>query len=338
MWETCRTERFAPGKERQNHKLTGAGMPLVGQRHQGRGELADRLGVSERTLRRDIEQLRELGYHVTAERGYDGGYSLEAEGNLPPLLLDDDELVVLAVGLREVTARTAAHTTETALSALAKLEQLLPARLRRRVSALQSHTMPAVSDSAPSTAPDMIARLTLCSRDGERVRFGYTDATDTRTTYSVEPHCLISTEQGWYLVAWELNGESWEAFRINRIDSFVATGTRFEPRELDVRRAAEITDVATVRFARGHVGLLRLHAPMEELPARVGAWAQDARAESETTTLLPISADHLPHLIFGIAWIPDDYEFEIVEPPELAAFAHSLGARLLRADSSTQQR
>ncbi|NYH77270.1 putative DNA-binding transcriptional regulator YafY [Actinopolyspora biskrensis] len=300
-------------------------------------ELADRLGISERTLRRDIDQLRELGYHVTAERGYDGGYSLEAGGNLPPLLLDDDELVVLAVGLRAVAARAAEHTTETSLSALAKLEQLLPARLRRRVSALQSHTMPAVSESSSSATPEMIARLALSSRDGERVRFGYTDATGTRTACSVEPHCLISTEQGWYLVAWDPHGESWGAFQINRIDSFVATGTRFGPHELDVQRATEIANAAAARFARGHVGLLRLHASVEELYAQVGAWAQDARAESETTTLLPISADHLPDLVFGIAWMPDDYEFEIVEPPELAAFARSLGARLLRAGSSTQR-
>ncbi|WP_181188240.1 helix-turn-helix transcriptional regulator [Actinopolyspora mortivallis] len=296
-------------------------------------ELAERLGTSERTLRRDIDQLRELGYRVTAERGYHGGYSLEAGANLPPLLLDDDELVVLAVGLRTVAARAVEHTDETALSALAKLEQLLPARLRRRVSALQSHTLPVGPGPSSSTAPEMIARLALASRDSERVRFGYTQATGTRTTCFVEPHCLISAEQGWYLVARDPHEESWEAFRVNRIDSYVATGERFSPHELDTRCATEIANAAAARFARRHVGLLRIHAPLETLRSRFGAWVQDARAESSTTTLLPISADNLPELVFGIAWIPEDYPYEILESPELAAFARSLGSRLLHAAS-----
>lgn len=212
-------------------------------------DLAERLRISERTLRRDIDQLRELGYRVSSERGYDGGYSLEAGADLPPLLLDDDELVVLAVGLRAVATRGIEHTNETALSALAKFEQLLPARLQRRVSALQSHTMPAgpAGESASSAAPETIARLALASRDSERVRFGYTDVTGTRRACFVEPHCLISAEQGWYLIGWDLHAKSWEAFRVDRLDSYVATGTRFVPKELDARRATEIASAAAAR-------------------------------------------------------------------------------------------
>lgn len=300
-------------------------------------ELAARLGVSGRTLRRDIEQLRELGYNVTADRGYDGGYSLEPGTQLPPLLLDDDELVVLAVGLRTVAARTVGKTDETALSTLAKLEQLLPSRLRRKVAALQSHTHPMWIESASSAQPELIARLALACRDSERVRFGYTDATETTRTHFVEPHSLISAERGWWLVAWDLSDDAWYAFRVTNIDSYVATGTRFTPHDLDSYQAGEIVTAAEVRFARRYVGLLRIHAPVEELRAQLGTWVQETTAESPSTTLLPISADYLPKFVFGIAWIPD-HEFEIVEPDELAEFARSFGSRLLRAASRDDDR
>ncbi|MBB6170186.1 putative DNA-binding transcriptional regulator YafY [Nocardiopsis mwathae] len=298
--------------------------------------LAADLGVSERTLRRDIDRLREAGYRITAERGAGGGYSLEPGAALPPLLLDDDELVVLAVGLRSVTARGVGHSDLTALSALAKLEQLLPSRLRRRVSALQSHAFPDEGGSAPSAAPDLIAQLALACRDSERVRFRYTDANGAIESYFVEPHCLVSVEHGWYLVAWEIDGGTWEAFGVNRMDSYFATAARFPPHGLSQERAAEIAHVAAGRFARGHVGLLRIHAPLEELRAVAGPWARDATAETDSTTLWPISADQLQGLAFGIAWIPEEYEFEVLEPAELRSFIRSFGTRLLRATHDSQ--
>ncbi|RNL83349.1 helix-turn-helix transcriptional regulator [Halostreptopolyspora alba] len=298
-------------------------------------ELAARVGVSERTLRRDIDRLRELGYRVTAERGRGGGYSLQAGTDLPPLLLDDDELVVLVAGLRTLAAGGGDHADDTALSALAKLEQLLPGRLRRRVSALQSATVARGSRPASTPAPELLAQLALACRDAERVRFGYTGVSGTRAAHLVEPHCLVSVEQDWYLVAWEVRGGAWEAFRVNRVDSYVATGERFTGHELDPERAGEIAAAAAVRFARRHVGLLRVHAPLGVLRERVGAWAREATAETDTTTLWPISADHLPGLVFGLAWLPEEYDFEVLESSELRAFVRSLGTRLVRATTGS---
>ncbi|QKW32431.1 HTH domain-containing protein (plasmid) [Nocardiopsis flavescens] len=301
-------------------------------------ELATRLDVSERTLRRDIDQLRELGYRIVAERGSGGGYSLEPGADLPPLLLSDDELVVLAVGLRTIAARGTGHTNETALSTLAKLEQLLPKRLRRRVSALQSHTLPQGPELTPSASPELIAQLALACRDSERIRFAHTGPGATTRKHFVEPHCLVSTDQGWYLVAWELDQATWEAFRVGGMSSYFATGARFNAHTLSPGRATEIANAAAARSARRHVGLLRIHAPLEELRSQVGAWAQGATAETDTTTLWPISADHLPELTFGISWIPEKYDFEVLEPPELRSFLRSFSARLGRATEAGDHR
>lgn len=298
-------------------------------------ELAAKLGVSGRTLRRDIDQLRELGYRVAAERGVEGGYSLTPGAVLPPLLLDDDELVVLVVGLRTVTAQGWEDADETASSALAKLEQLLPSRLRRRVSALQSHTLTQVLSSAASPEPEVLAQLALACRDGERVRFGYTDASGTRENHWVEPHRLVLAEQGWYVVAWELDRQVWEAFRVDRVDRLFATGARFAAHALGPERATEIAQAAAQHFVRRYVGLLRIHAPLAELRERVGAWSQGATIETDTTTLWPISGDHLQDLVFGLAWIPEEYEFEILGPPELRAFVRSFGTRLTRSATGT---
>jgi len=305
---------------------------LQARRFWAGAELASRLGVSARTLRRDIERLRELGYGVVAERGRDGGYSLEPGSTLPPLLLDDDELVVLAVGLRAVTVGGAEDTGETALSALAKLEQVVPSRLRRRVLALQSHTLPRGPDAAAAPVADLVARLALACRDGERVRFGYTGADGTWERHLVEPHRLVSVDAGWYLVAREPGeGEQWTAFRVNRMDSCTATGTRFTPQAAEAERPQEIAYAAAATFARRHVGLVRVYAPLAELRETTGPWAQGAREETATTTLFPVSADHVQDLLYGFSWIPEGYDYEVVEPSALRAQVRSFGERLLRA-------
>ncbi|MBE2997917.1 WYL domain-containing protein [Nocardiopsis sp. HNM0947] len=305
---------------------------LQARRFWSGGELADRLGVSARTLRRDVDRLRELGYGVSAERGPEGGYTLEPGSTLPPLVLDDDELVVLAVGLRAVTVGGVEDTGETAVSALAKLERVIPSHLRRRVLALQSHTVPHGPGEASAPVTGLVARLALACSDGERVRFGYTGADGTWNRYLVEPHRLVSADEGWYLVAHAPGGPNgWTAFRVARMDSFTATGSRFTPEEAEAERAEEIAYAEATTFGRSHVGLLRVHAPLAELREAAGPWAHEAWEESATTTLWPVSADHVQQLFYGLSWIPEGFDFEVVEPPELRDRVRAFGERLLRS-------
>ena len=215
-------------------------------------ELAERLGVSPRTLRRDVDRLRELGYPVTAHRGVDGGYQLASGAALPPLVLDDEEAVALTVSLRIATQGAAAqgatiHGTtgqdavdhgimaEAAARALAKVTQVMPARLRRRVEALAAMTESASWDAARAGQatgidPDVLASAALACRDTERLHFAYGAASGERTERHVEPHRLVALDRHWYLVAYDLLRNDWRSFRLNRVIGVPRpTGARFRP-------------------------------------------------------------------------------------------------------------
>ena len=197
-------------------------------------DLAARLEVSIRTLRRDIDRLRELGYPVLANRGVAGGYQLEAGATLPPLLLDDEEAVGLAVALQTAAQESVAGIAESSLRALAKLTQVLPPRLRRRVDALRTATeVPAwrSSEVAGLSDPESLVRIALACRDSERLTFGYRSATDATTEREVEPHRLVSLGRRWYLVAYDLDRHDWRSFRMDRIDDPKCTGQHFRARE-----------------------------------------------------------------------------------------------------------
>ncbi|MGH8964439.1 MAG: helix-turn-helix transcriptional regulator, partial [Actinomycetes bacterium] len=204
-------------------------------------ELADRLGVSVRTLRRDIDRLRELGYPVEASRGVDGGYQLAAGAALPPLVLDDEEAVALAVGLQAAAQGGVSGIAETSVRALAKVVQVMPPRLRRRVDALRAMTVPAgFGSSAPEVDADLLTVLAQACRDAERVMFGYTSASGDVTSREVEPLRLVSLGRRWYLVAYDLLRHDWRSFRLDRVVDGGArrTGARFRPRELPAEDAA----------------------------------------------------------------------------------------------------
>src|SRR3954453_19128123 len=195
-------------------------------------ELAGRLGVSGRTIRRDVERLRELGYPVDAVTGPAGGYRLHAGTAMPPLLLDDDEAVAIAVGLRTAAGASVTGIEETAVRALVKLEQVLPAHLRRRVQALQVATTTFSFGGGPQVDPQSLTILAAACRDNERVRFAYTarDRADSRR--DVEPHALVNAGRRWYLVAWDRGRDAWRTFRVDRIAKPAAAGARFAPRRL----------------------------------------------------------------------------------------------------------
>src|SRR5579871_763622 len=188
-------------------------------------ELADRLEVGPRTIRRDVDKLRSLGYPVEASPGVAGGYRLGAGGELPPLLLDDAEAVAVAVGLRTAASGSIAGIEETSIRALAKLEQVLPGRLRRRVSALSDATSAFVADG-PRIDADVLATLAGSCRDCVRMRFAYVDRADTPSQRHTEPNALVHSGTRWYLVAFDLDRDDWRTFRIDRIRGRLRPGDR----------------------------------------------------------------------------------------------------------------
>ena len=179
-------------------------------------ELATRLGVSTRTIRNDVGRLRGLGYPVYARPGVAGGYRLGTGAALPPLLLDDEEAVAVAVGLRTAASGSIAGIEETSVRALAKLQQVLPSRLRRRVSAFQAYALP-IPSRGPQADPDVLTVIAGACRDHERLRFDYRAHSGAASRRAVEPYRLVNYQQRWYLVAWDTERHARRTFRVDRI-------------------------------------------------------------------------------------------------------------------------
>ncbi|MER7468118.1 YafY family protein [Streptomyces sp. NPDC097981] len=195
------------------------------------GELADRLGVTLRTIRRDIDRLRELGYPVESTTGRTGGYRLAAGADLPPLLLDDEEAVAIATALRTATSGVSG-IAESAVRALAKLEQVLPARLRHQVAAIHAATTTVPWDRGPGADPSALAVLAAACRDHEIVTFTYPSRSGGTAPRRVEPHSLVVAGTRWYLIAYDTDRTDWRTFRVDRLTYPVPTGHRVTPREL----------------------------------------------------------------------------------------------------------
>jgi predicted DNA-binding transcriptional regulator YafY len=192
-------------------------------------ELAARLGVSTRTVRNDIDRLRGLGHPIQGRPGMAGGYRLATDGALPPLVLDDDEAVAVAVGLRTAANGSIAGIEEPAVRALAKLHQVLPARLRSRITAFQSHTL-FMPTRVPHADTDVLTLITSACRDHERLRFDYRSHSGTANRCSVEPYRLVNDQRRWYVLAWDTDRDDWRTFWVDRIVPRIRTGPRFTPR------------------------------------------------------------------------------------------------------------
>src|SRR5438876_5698505 len=192
-------------------------------------ELADRLEVSGRTVRRDVERLRRLGYPVESLTGPAGGYRLRAGSAMPPLLLDDEEAIAIAVGLRSAAGASVAGIEETAVRALVKIEQVLPAHLRRRVRALGSATV-TLPVPGPTVDPQALTVIAAACRDSECLRFRYRSRDGADSRRDVEPHALVNRGRRWYLVAWDRRREDWRTFRVDRLTRPASTGARFATR------------------------------------------------------------------------------------------------------------
>jgi predicted DNA-binding transcriptional regulator YafY len=284
------------------------------------GELCDRLEVSPRTLRRDIDRLRELGYPVHATRGVAGGYRLEAGAALPPLLLDDEEAVAIAVGLRTAASGPVAGIEETSVRALAKLEQVLPTHLRRRVHALQSNIEPLSYWRGEPVDPETLTVLAQACRDDERLRFEYRTREGETATRSVEPHRLVPVGRRWYLVAWDVQRDAWRTFRVDRIHAPRASGTRFKAREL-ADAAAFVRD-SLGSMPRRYEAVITVHEPAED----TAAFARRYGGSIDEQGRLRIAGDSLPWLAALIALL--DAGFEVHEPPELVDRLRTLKERL----------
>jgi predicted DNA-binding transcriptional regulator YafY len=314
-------------------------------------ELAGRLGVSARTLRRDVDRLRELGYPVAAHPGVDGGYQLAPGAALPPLMVDDEEAVALAVGLRLATQGaatpqdtgaqdttgqdTADHGTvaEAAARALAKVTQVMPARLRRRAEAVAAMTESASWGNVGQAAainPDVLASAALACRDAERLRFGYGAASGERTERHVEPHRLVALDRRWYLVAYDLLRNDWRSFRLDRVIGVPQpTGARFRPRELPAADAAEFVR----RNANAAPGKWQVTAVIEAPDAvvreRIGRWATIEEHGPGRCLVTMAPGDNLdwPVIALGMAGA----DFRVIDPPELTERVADWGARFTRA-------
>jgi predicted DNA-binding transcriptional regulator YafY len=294
-------------------------------------ELAERLDVTTRTVRKDVERLRRLGYPVHATPGAAGGYRLGPGAHLPPLLLDDDEAVAVAVGLRTAAGRGVSGIEESSVRALAKLEQVLPSRLRRRVGALQAYTVP-FEGWGPTVDPETLTAIAGACRDQVRLRFAYRTPDGTTSRRLVEPHRLVHTGRRWYLAAWDCDREDWRSFRVDRIEPGPSTDRRFEPREPPYGDAAKYVARAISSQRDRYQASVILHAPVEAVAAQVPHAVGTLEAIDDQSCLLRTGADWLGGLAVYVANIGVD--FTVLDPPEFAAVVRDLGELFTRAATS----
>jgi predicted DNA-binding transcriptional regulator YafY len=293
-------------------------------------ELAERLGVSERTLRRDIERLRELDYRVEAVRGVAGGYQLQPGSDLPPLIFTSDEAIALAVALQAAVATTSlAGMTDLTVAAFAKLEQVLPSRLRDRVRAVRASavsTAPIGTDSGVD--PDLLAVLAMACRDHEMLRLSYRAGDGTESRRRVEPTHLVQHSRRWYLLCWDLERQDWRSLRVDRIGDVQPTARRVPPRSLPegLDPAGFIIRALGGAVAPSYVATIRIEAPLAVAVDYLGDYTSGLEADGPDHTRWTIRSDRLEVLTGALTWLP--WDFEVLEAPELAAFVQRFADRV----------
>jgi predicted DNA-binding transcriptional regulator YafY len=291
-------------------------------------ELAERLEVSGRTIRRDVERLRGLGYPVESLTGPAGGYRLRAGAAMPPLLLDEGEAIAIAVGLRTAARSSVAGIEETSVRALVKLEQVLPKHLRRRVAALGSATV-AGSVTGPTVDPQHLTTIAAACRDSECLRFEYRSRDGAATRRELEPHSLVNLGRRWYLVGWDRRREDWRTFRVDRISRPAATGTRFTARTLPVKDAAAYVEQSIAGAGNRYEARVTVHAPADEIAKRI-PWVAGALEPIDAHRCEYRTSDYdLDWLALRIAMLGVDVDVD--GPPELMAQLDTLAGRLRRA-------
>jgi predicted DNA-binding transcriptional regulator YafY len=307
---------------------------LQGRRDWTSTELAERLGVTTRTIRNDMSRLRELGYPIDARHGVAGGYRLGRGGSLPPLLLDDDEAVAIAIGLRSAASGAVDGIEESSLRALAKLQQVLPSRLRRRVSAFGSHALP-VPAGGPRSDPEVLTEIASACRDQERLRFDYQAHSGTASRRDVEPYRLVNDRRRWYLVAWDLGRDDWRTFRVDRIALRPPPGPRFTPRPQppDEEIAARVARGAAQAPWRYRARVI-VRAPAQHVRDRLPVPLEVTPVGEDRCVFEP-GSDHPQMLALYLGLLNAD--FTVTNSPELVSALGELAARYQRAvESSTE--
>jgi predicted DNA-binding transcriptional regulator YafY len=286
--------------------------------------------VDARTIRRDIDRLRELGYAIEASPGLGGGYQLKAGSSLPPVLLDDEEAVTVAVAVR-AAASSVGKMEETAVGLLAKLDQLLPSRLRKRASALHSVT---ISLTSAETAPaiELLTQIAAACRDHLKLRIDYRDRAGNVTSRAIEPMRLAHTGRLWYLVAFDPQRKDWRTFRMDRVERLTATGPRFTPREFpgDI---AEYVSRSIRQVPYRYRVRIKLTGSLTELAKQIPSWCGVLEALDGESCILSTGADSIEALAAQIVLAGTD--FAILDAPELVAELRKIAARLDRATRAT---
>lgn len=300
-------------------------------------ELARRLAITPRTLRRDIDLLREIGYRIVAERGVTGGYRLEAGERMPPLLLTDDESVAVAVGLRVAATHGLVDGEDTTLSALAKFEQVLPPTLRERVNALGRFVTTA-SPRDVRVPAEILGQLALACRDRERIRFHYTARDGTESDRVAEPAALVAAERAWYLVAWDVRREDWRTFRVDRLSRFFGTRVSFPERTLPTEDAAQFVR-SSIASANGGATVERAAAviSIDERGMRewFGPWSDAVEVIDSETVRWTITGDSVESMIAALAWVPPGVAYRLEGSPAFLEAARAFAGRLAGAADVT---
>jgi predicted DNA-binding transcriptional regulator YafY len=288
--------------------------------------------VGPRTIRRDVEKLRSLGYPVAAAPGVAGGYRLGAGGELPPLLLDDAEAVAVAVGLRTAASGSIAGIEETSVRALAKLEQLLPSRLRRRVSALTDATS-AFGVDGPQIDAELLATIAGVCRDGVQLHFGYVAKDDSATKRNTEPSAVVYSGHRWYLVAFDIDREDWRTFRMDRIQGRVRAGKRGQRRTVPGGDPAAFVKQQLRMAGTGEgpatPGRIRLHLAAAQATRRIPGRYATVEPDGEHACIVTTRGAWSRNFLVWMALL--DEPMEVLDPPELVEISRALVERLAAA-------
>lgn len=291
-------------------------------------ELAERLGVTGRSVRRDVDRLRDLGYPVHASKGHGGGYQLGAGAALPPLLLDPEEAVAMAVCLRVAAGGSVAGVGESALRALSKLDQVMPARLRSQVSAVHDATVTLTSGHSDTPVePDVLMTLARACRDHEHVTAGYVDIRGNATARRLEPYQLVTTGRRWYLLTYDRDRQDWRSLRLDRMSDVRALGSTFTPR--DAPDAASYVRRAISSSPYRYVARVRYQASQEVLAACFPAASVQVEPDGPDACIVTTGADDPERMVPWLA--TPGVEFEVLEPPEVVEAVASVAERLRRA-------
>ena len=305
------------------------------QRYWPGAELAARLEVTARTLRRDVDRLRSLGYPVNSTAGTGGGYQLGSGATLPPLQLDDDEAVAVALGLRSAAVGSVEGTEEASLRALTKLEQVLPERLRRRVAALHGFIVP-LHGAKPTVNAAALASIAGACRDSVKLRFGYQSREGVATKREVEPHRLVHTGRKRYLVAWDLERNDWRTFRVDRIEPRIVNGASFPPRDPPEGGFAAYASRSVAYSPYTYRACVKLHASLQMVAASIPPSVGILEAIDDQTCSLTTGGFSLDSLSVWITLL--GFDFEVLTPPELVERIRMLAGRFQRAAEASGTR